>query len=132
MRAVEAHVVRALPLGAKLVCADNSGALELQIIAVKGYKGVRGRNPRAGVADLVVVSVKKGKPELVKKVMPAVIVRQRKEYRRQSGTRICFEDNAAVLVDEKGDLKATEIRGPVALEVVQRFPKLAGFASMIV
>ncbi|MEM1578871.1 MAG: 50S ribosomal protein L14 [Archaeoglobaceae archaeon] len=132
MKALKAEIPRALPTGAILVCADNSGARELQIISVIGYKGVRRRYPAAGIGDMVVVSVKKGLPEIRKQVHYAVIIRQKKDFRRPNGERIKFEDNAAVIVNEKGEPKGTEIRGPVAKEAAERFPKIATIASIIV
>lgn len=132
MRAIKAVVPRCLPTGARLVCADNTGARELEIIAVKGYKGVRRRYPAAGVGDIVVVTVKKGTPDIRKQVHYAVIIRQRKEYRRPDGTRVKFEDNAAVITDDKGNPKGSEIRGPVAREAAERFPKIGSLASIIV
>ncbi len=132
MRAIKASVPRCLPTGARLVCADNTGARELEIIAVKGYKGVRRRYPAAGVGDIVVVTVKKGTPDIRKQVHYAVIIRQRKEYRRPDGTRVKFEDNAAVITDDKGNPKGSEIRGPVAREAAERFPKIGSLASIIV
>jgi len=132
MRGIKAIIPRALPTGARLVCADNTGAKELEIIAVKGYKGIRRRYPAAGVGDMVVVSVKKGTPEIRKQVHYAVIIRQRKEYRRPDGTRIKFEDNAAVITDAEGKPKGSEIRGAVAREAAERFPKIGSIASIIV
>ncbi|HIP62704.1 MAG TPA: 50S ribosomal protein L14 [Archaeoglobus profundus] len=132
MKAIKAVVPRCLPTGARLVCADNTGARELEIIAVKGYKGVRRRYPAAGVGDMVVVTVKKGTPDIRKQVHYAVIIRQRKEYRRPDGTRVKFEDNAAVITDEEGNPKGSEIRGPVAREAAERFPKIGSIASIIV
>ncbi|MDK2795691.1 MAG: large subunit ribosomal protein [Archaeoglobaceae archaeon] len=132
MKALKAKIPRALPTGAMLVCSDNSGAREVQIISVIGYKGVRRRYPAAGVGDMVVVSVKKGLPEIRKQVHYAVIIRQKKEFRRPNGERIKFEDNAAVLVNEKGEPKGTEIRGPVAREAAERFAKIATIATTIV
>ncbi|KAH9277055.1 60S ribosomal protein L23 [Batrachochytrium salamandrivorans] len=75
----------ALPVGAVMNCADNSGAKNLYIIAVKGIKGRLNRLPSAGVGDMVLATVKKGKPDLRKKVHPAVVVRQRKAWRRRDG-----------------------------------------------
>jgi len=132
VKAIKAVVPRCLPTGARLVCADNTGARELEIIAVKGYKGVRRRYPAAGVGDMVVVTVKKGTPDIRKQVHYAVIIRQRKEYRRPDGTRVKFEDNAAVITDEEGNPKGSEIRGPVAREAAERFPKIGSIASIIV
>jgi len=132
VKAIRAEVPRCLPTGARLICADNTGARELEIIAVKGYKGVRRRYPAAGVGDIVVVTVKKGTPDIRKQVHYAVIIRQRKEYRRPDGTRVKFEDNAAVITDDKGNPKGSEIRGPVAREAAERFPKIGSIASIIV
>jgi len=60
------------------------------------------------------------------------VIRQRKPYRRADGTWVQFEDNAAVLVTEDGELKGSEIRGPVAREAAERWPSIARAASMIV
>lgn len=123
---------RALPVGASLVCADNSGARELRIISVVGYRGARRRMPAAGVGDQVVASVKMGVPEMRKQIVRAVIIRQRKEYRRPDGMRIKFEDNAAVLTTPEGAPRASAIKGPVAREAAELWPRIAGIASIIV
>lgn len=132
MKGVRAKITKALPVGAYLVCADNSGAKLVQIISVVGYKGRRRRLPSAGVASLVKVTVKKGDVKLRKKVFSAVIIRQKKEYRRRNGMRVYFEDNAAVLVNEKNEPIGTEIKGPVAKEAVERFSSIGKIATMVV
>lgn len=126
------RITRGLPVGAMVNCADNTGAKVLKIIQVAGYKGRLRRLPSAAVGDMVIVSVKKGAPNLRKQVMPAVIIRQKKAYRRRDGTWIFFEDNAAVLTTPEGELKGSEIRGPVAREAAERWPRIAGAASIIV
>jgi large subunit ribosomal protein L14 len=131
-KAVAAHVTRAMTTNGRLVCADNTGAKEIEIIAVKGYKGVRNRMPCAGVADMVIASVKKGRPDIRKQVVHAVIIRQRQAYRRANGSRICFEDNAAILVSEEGMPKGTEIKGPVAREAAERWNKIGTIAGIVV
>lgn len=78
-------------------CCDNSGARNLYIISVKGIGARLNRLPAAGVGDMVMATVKKGKPELRKKVMPAVVVRQSKPWRRSDGIYLYFEDNAGVV-----------------------------------
>jgi ribosomal protein L14 len=78
-------------------CCDNSGARNLYIISVKGIGARLNRLPAGGVGDMVMATVKKGKPELRKKVMPAVIVRQSKPWRRADGVFLYFEDNAGVV-----------------------------------
>lgn len=132
MEAVKAKITRALPSGARVGCADNSGAKVIQIISVKGLHGVRRRLPSAGVGDLVIASVKKGTPEMRKQKVNAVIIRQKKEYRRHNGTRIKFEDSAAVVTNEIGEPKGSDIKGPVAKEAAERWPKIASTASIIV
>lgn len=77
--------------------ADNSGARNIYVISVKGFGARLNRLPAAGVGDMVMATVKKGKPELRKKVMPAVVVRQSKPWRRADGVYLYFEDNAGVV-----------------------------------
>ncbi|MBI2151749.1 50S ribosomal protein L14 [Candidatus Woesearchaeota archaeon] len=133
MKALKGKVTRSLPSGAYIQACDNSGAKVLRIFSVKGAKTTRGRIPRAGIGDMVLASVKKGKLEMRKTVVFAVIVRQKKEYRRADGTRIKFEDNAAVVLkDEKGNPKGTIFKGPIAKEVTERWPAVAKVASIVV
>jgi large subunit ribosomal protein L14 len=78
-------------------------------------------------------SVIRGKPEMRKQVVFAVIVRQRKEYRRLDGTRIKFEDNAAVVLkDDKGNPKGTILKGPIAKEATERWPGIAKISNIVV
>lgn len=126
------RIARGLPIGAKVICADNSGAKELRIIAVFGYKGNLRKLSKAGIGDKVNVSVTKGKQELRKQVLQAVIVRQRKTYRRPDGTWMQFEDNAAVLIKPGGEPQGSELRGPMAREVTLKWPRVAAIASKIV
>lgn len=132
MKAISSNVTKGLLQGSWCVCADNSGAKIVEIISVAGFKGKKRMNPAAGIASMVNVVVKKGKPEIRKKVEKAVVVRVRKEYRRPNGLRVKFEDNAVVLVDEKGVPKASEIKGVVAKEAGERFPKIAGIAAAVI
>ncbi|MEA3430978.1 MAG: 50S ribosomal protein L14 [Nanoarchaeota archaeon] len=133
MKAIRSKIARALPFGAHIPTCDNSGAKLIKLFGVKKIKTVKGRYPAAGVGDLIVAAVVKGKPEMKKQVVFAVIVRQKKEYRRADGTRICFEDNAAVVLkDEKGNPKGTIFKGPIAKEVTERWPAIAKVASIIV
>ena len=129
---VTANVSRTLVTGARIPCADNTGAKEIMIIAVKGYKGVRKRMPAAGVGSMVIASVKKGRPDVRKTIVHAIIVRQRKPYRRADGSRICFEDNAAIIVSEEGMPKGTEIKGAVARESAERWAKVGSIASVVI
>ena len=121
-----------LPVGAVVNCADNSGAKNLFVIAVKGIQGRLNRLPAASVGDMIVCSVKKGKPELKKKVMTGVIVRQRKPWRRPDGTYLYFEDNAGVIINTKGELKGSAITGPVAKECADIWPKIASAAPAVI
>lgn len=103
-------------------CCDNSGARNLYIISVKGIGARLNRLPAGGVGDMVMATVKKGKPELRKKVMPAVIVRQSKPWRRADGVFLYFEDNAGVIVNPKGEMKGSAITGPVGKEAAELWP----------
>ena len=91
------RVTRSLPVGARLTCTDNSGAKILEIIAVKGHTTRIRRIPAAKVGDMIICSVKKGSPKLRRQIVRAVVVRQKKPYRRLDGTWINFYDNAAVV-----------------------------------
>ena len=132
MKAISAKITPGLNLGAVLVVADNSGAKLVRLVAVKRGKGTKGRQGNARVADMVKVSVRKGLPDMRGKVFDAIIVRQKKAYRRLNGERIAFEDNAAaILKDEKGNPQGTQIKGPVAREVMERWPSVAKIASIV-
>lgn len=132
MKAVKARIVKCLPHCAVVNACDNSGARLLKVIAVKHHKTVRGRYESAGVGDYIMASVVDGKPDMRKQVVPAVIVRQKKEYRRLDGTRVFFEDNAAVVLkDEMGNPKGTMIKGPIAKEAAERYPAVSKIAKMI-
>lgn len=121
-----------LQVGSYVGVADNSGAREIMIINVPLIKTRLRRLPFAGVGDLVVASVKKGTPQMRRQIVYAVIVRQRRPFRRPDGTWVAFEDNAAVLVNPDGTPRGSEIRGPIAREAAERWPKIAKLATMIV
>lgn len=126
------YITRALPITANLVCADNTGAKILRIAQVSKYKGRHSRQPAAAVGDFVTVTVKKGPSELRKQIFGAVIIRQKYAIRRLNGQRIVFEDNAAVLVTPEGEIKGTDIKGPVAAEAAEKWPRIANLASLII
>jgi len=132
MKGIAGRMMRGLPTGARLICIDNTGAKIVQIIMTPKLKGVHRRYPTAGVGDLVVVSVKKGAADMKRQILKAVIVRQRRPFRRPDGTMVQFEDNAAVLVTDTGETKGTMIKGPVAIEAAERWPKISSLASTIV
>ena len=131
MEAIRADVTQGLEKGSLIQCADNTGARELKVISVSGYQGTYNRHPKAGVGDRVTVSVTKGTPEMRRQVLEAVIVRQRQPIRRPDGTRVKFENNAAVIIDELDEPRGTEIKGPIAREVAERFGSIASTATMI-
>ena len=102
-----------------LKVADNTGAKELMCIRVLGGSGRR----YANIGDVVVASVKKAAPGgVVKKgdVVKAVIVRTVKETRREDGTYIRFDENAAVIIRDDKSPKGTRIFGPVARELREK------------
>jgi len=125
-------ISRGLLAGSIIKCTDNTGARMLRIIQVMRYKGRLRRVPAASVGDMIVVSVRRGSPDMRKKIFQAVIVRQKKPYRRNDGTWIQFEDNAAVVMTPEGEMRGSEIRGPVAKEAAERWPRIASAASIII
>lgn len=132
MRALAGRQTRGLPTGAMLQCVDNTGAKVVQIVTVPKYKGCARRQPAAGVGDMLLVSVKKGSPEMRRQLVNAVIVRQRRPFRRSDGTMVSFEDNAVVITTPTGETKGTDIKGPVAKEAAERWARIAAVASTIV
>jgi len=132
MKAISARTTAGLNLGAIMVASDNSGAKIVKLVSVKRSKAKKGKQVCGKVADWVKVSVRKGIPDMKGKVFDAVIIRQKKSYRRLSGERIAFEDNAvAILKDDKGNPKGTQIKGAVAREVMERWPSVAKIASVV-
>ena len=92
------YVTRSIPVGAQIVCADNTGAKILEVVMVKRHKTRVSRLPSAAVGDFCNVVVKKGPAELRKQVHGAVVIRQKYPIRSLNGVRVVFEDNAAVIV----------------------------------
>lgn len=133
MKGVKSKIVKSLPHGARMDTCDNSGAKIIKVISVFGHKTVKGRYPAAGVGDMVMASVVKGKPDMRKQVVFAVIVRAKKSFRRADGTRVKFEDNSAVVLkDQKGNPKGTIFKGPIAKEAAEKWPFIAKVANIIV
>jgi large subunit ribosomal protein L14 len=131
MKGFAAKATRGLNLGSLVLASDNSGARIVRIVSVKGGKTRKGRQQYAKIGDWVKVSVRKGNPEMKGEVFDAVVIRQRKPYRRNTGERVVFLDNAvALLKDDKGNPKGTQIKGPIAKETGDRWPfvnKIARF-----
>jgi len=125
-------ITRSVPVGTIVNCADNSGAKKLKIIQVVGYKGRLKRRPAACVGDHLKVTVYIGPYKLRKQVLDAVLVRQKFPIRRPDGTRVMFEDNAAVLITPDGNPMGTEIKGPVAKEAADLWSRIATMATLII
>ena len=115
----------------RLKVADNTGARQIMCINIPG--GTRRRY--ASVGDIIVASVKRAIPGgVVKKgeVVKAVVVRTAKQYHRPDGSYVKFDDNAAVILDDKGNPKGTRIFGPVARELRDKeFMKIVSLAPEV-
>ncbi len=114
----------------RLLVADNSGGKEVLCIRVLGGTGKR----YASIGDNIVVTVKSASPggELKKgTVTRAVVVRTRKEIRRQDGSYIRFDDNACVLLNATGEIRGTRIFGPVARELRENYMKIVSLAPEV-
>ena len=90
MKAISARATRGLNLGANVISADNSGAKIVRVVSVKKGKSTKARQQSAKIADWVKVSVRKGLPDMRGKVFDAIVIRQKKSYRRLNGERISF------------------------------------------
>jgi len=132
MKGIAGRTMRGLPTGARLDFIDKKKKKIVEIVATPKLKGTHRRYPQAGVGDLVVISVKKGAADMRRQLLKAVIVRQKRPFRRSDGTMVQFEDNAAVIITETGETKGSMIKGPVALEAAERWPRIAANASIIV
>ncbi|ESQ26097.1 MAG: 50S ribosomal protein L14P [uncultured Acidilobus sp. OSP8] len=119
-------------VGSYVDVADNSGAKEAMIVDVPGVKTRVRRLAAAGPGDLVIVTVKKGTPQIRKQISYAVVIRQKRPYRRPDGSWVSFDDNAVVLINQDGTPKGTEVRGPVAREAAERWPSIAKLATIII
>ena len=115
----------------RLRVADNTGAREILTIRVMGGS----RRRYAGVGDIIVATVKQANPNgTVKKgdVVKAVVVRTKKEFGRDDGTYIAFDENAAVIIDNNNNPRGTRIFGPVARELRERnFMKIVSLAPEV-
>jgi len=111
--------------------ADNTGAREILCIRVDGGS----RRRYAGVGDVITATVKQAIPHgAVRKgdVVKAVVVRTRKEFGREDGTYIAFDENAAVLIDANNQPRGTRIFGPVARELRERnFMRIVSLAPEV-
>lgn len=133
MKGLSTKISRNLIPSSVLVCADNSGAKTLMIINRLGKGGAtKGRYSHSGVGDVVIASVKSGTPQYIKKKVRVIIIRQKSPMRRANGMRVCFEDNAGILVTDTNLAVGTEVKGAMAREIVERYVKLAGIASRVV
>lgn len=115
----------------RLSVCDNSGAKEILCIRVLG--GTRRRYARVG--DIIVASVKQASTTgqvKKKQVVRAVVVRTKRPLKRADGSTIAFADNAAVIIDEKRDLRASRIFGPVPYELRERgYTKIVSLAPEV-
>ena len=115
----------------RLSVADNSGAKEVQCIRVLGSSG----RQYAGIGDQIVVSVKSAIPSCTLNkgdVSRAVVVRTKKETRREDGTYIRFDENAAVLINAQEEPVGTRVFGPVAREVRKKqFTRIVSLAPEV-
>ena len=132
MKGVSARLTRGLNIGSNVLASDNSGERIVRIVGVKHGKTKKGRQQYAKIGDHVKVSVRKGNPEMKGEVFDAVVIRQKKPYKRNTGERVAFMDNAvALLKDEKGNPKGTQIKGPIAKEVADRWQFLGKITKFI-
>ncbi len=131
MKAITIKNTKGILVGTQLKCIDNTGAKKLNVISVKGYRGVKNRIPSAGVGSVIICSVTAGKQKIMHEVVKAVIVRQKKSYLRPDGVHISFEDNAAVIVDDKYEPKGKEIKSVIAKEAIERFATIGKIARVV-
>ncbi|MEK7593752.1 MAG: 50S ribosomal protein L14 [Patescibacteria group bacterium] len=117
--------------GTNVIITDNSGGKEGRAFKILGGSKRR----YAEIGDMVVLSIKLAEPrKLVKKkdVVRGIIVRQKKPFRRKDGSYISFDDNAVVIIDEKGEPKAGRVFGPIPREIGERgYQKIISLAQEV-
>ncbi len=117
--------------GSNLIIADNSGAKIGKIIGIPGYSKIK----FAGLGNVIKVAIQKAIPNSgVKRheVLTAVVIRVHKEHKRKDGSYIRFDDNAAVIIDNKKNPIGTRIFGPVARELKEKgFDKIVSLAPEV-
>ena len=101
MKAVSSRPTKSLNIGSLVEACDNSGARICRIVGVKLCKTSKGRMVYAKIGDQVKVTVRKGDPKMKGELFDAVLVRQRKPWKRITGERICFSDNAVALLKDE-------------------------------
>ncbi|NXP42821.1 RL23 protein, partial [Leiothrix lutea] len=112
-----------LPVGAVINCADNTGVVSHGSVKLKLGNFFLKSPPECSCPSV--------KQEWCHMVHPAVVIRQRKSYRRKDGVFLYFEDNAGVIVNNKGEMKGSAITGPVAKECADLWPRIASNAGSI-
>lgn len=114
-----------------LKVADNTGAKSVKVIKVLGGSGKR----YAGVGETIICSVQEADPHAkVKKgdIVKAVIVRSKNQIKRRDGTKLSFDRNSCVIIDDNGNPRGTRIFGTVARELREKFLKIASLAPEVI
>lgn len=115
----------------RLDVADNSGAKSVSFIGVIGKKN----KSTANIGDVITANVKEVAPNAaIKKgeVVRAVIVRTKSPIKRKDGMAIRFDNNACVIIDKQGNLRATRVFGPIARELRENYSKILSLAPEII
>ncbi len=123
---------RALPVGSRLKCIDNSGAKVVEVVSVSTHKTKRRQVAAVTLGEMFTGAVKVGTPETRHKLMKGIVVRMAKEFRRVDGTRVVYEDNACVMVDQDGAPLGSDIKGVVSKDAVERWPPIGKVARVVV
>lgn len=132
MKGLKSNITKALQVESEVPVDGNSGAKKLKVISKESQNARRRRRPGIGIGEAFKASVIEGNVEMRREVVRAVLIRQKKGFKRPSGRRVKFEDNAAVLIEETGEPLGTEIKGVVAKEIGKRYPKVATIARNVV
>merc|ERR1712137_1101064 len=110
------RIAKGVQVGTTLSVVCNHGVKKLKVFSVMKSPTRLNRLPNCSVGHFVIGSVQKGSSKLKGTIQYALVIRQRKCFRRKNGETISFEDNAAVIVNNKGEMKGSHIGGPLAKE----------------
>ncbi|MEN2498725.1 MAG: hypothetical protein MHMPM18_002992 [Marteilia pararefringens] len=114
------RIAKGINSGTTLNICCNLGVRNLKVFAVLRTGSRMNRLPKGNVGQYCIGSVKKGSAKYLGTLQYVLIVRQRKTFKRKNGESIMFEDNAGVIVTNKGEMKATHINGPIAKEALTK------------
>jgi large subunit ribosomal protein L14 len=131
MKSIGSKLTRGLFVNSRVKCVDNSGAKEIYIIDILKKGNTKNRKKGAHLGDIIKVSVKSGSAQMKGKMFYATLIRQIKQIRRKDYTRVSYQDNAGVILNQDFVFKFTKIKGVVSKQAAIKIPSLLGKGAQV-